>query len=371
MRIQGNIPIANPHAQFEQYKREILAAINRVLESGQYILGSEVEAFEREFAQYLETPYCVATASGTDALALSMIACGVNPGDEVITVANTAVATVSAIEQIGASPVFVDVDPMTRCMDPDKIVSLISPKTKAILPVHLFGFPAALPQIQEIAKAHNLMIIEDCAQAHGAAIGNSKTGNFGDAAAFSFYPTKNLGALGDAGAAVTHNEDVYRKLLQMRQYGWDKHRISQSQGINSRMDELQAAMLRVKLAGLDCDVQRRREIANIYRASINKHSLVPPPKPNHGKEAVHLFVVETNKRRDFREYFKKAGIETAIHYPVPIHQQPAFRNRVRGSDRLPQTENLNASIVSLPLYPQLTDAQIDRVREALRNWRPR
>jgi dTDP-4-amino-4,6-dideoxygalactose transaminase len=370
MKVQENIPVANPYAQFVQYEAGIRSAINRVLENGQYILGCEVEAFEREFAEYIGIPFCVTLASGTDALALSMMACGVSQGDEVITVSNTAVATVAAIEQIGACPVFVDIDPETRCMNPEKITPLITEKTRAILPVHLYGYPAPLPEIREIAQKYNLVVIEDCAQAHGASIGHFKVGTLGDAAAFSFYPTKNLGALGDAGAVVTHRENVYQRLRQIRQYGWDDHRISHFRGVNSRMDELQAAVLRVKLADLDHEVRRRREIAEIYRSVVRNDSIVLPPKPNYGKEAVHLFVVESDHRDDFQAFFNNIGIETAIHYPVPIHQQPAYRDLVSSSAPLVQTEILSKRIVSLPMYPQLSNAQIDRICEALKRWRP-
>jgi dTDP-4-amino-4,6-dideoxygalactose transaminase len=368
MKSLDYIPVANPHAQFLSYEREIRTAIDRVLVSGNYILGPEVEAFELEFAEFMSLPYCVAVANGTDALALSLIACGVSPGDEVITVANTAVATVAAIEQIGAIPVFVDIDPATRCMDPNKIAPAITAKTRAVLPVHLYGHPAAMPDICKIAQRHNLHVVEDCAQAHGASIDGNKVGSFGDVAAFSFYPTKNLGALGDAGAVVTRHESTFRRLHQLRQYGWDQNRESQIAGINSRMDEIQAAILRVKLTGLESELSRRRLIADRFCAAIGDGPLIPPPIPTNGELAVHLFVVESNDRSAFQSFCESEGIGSAIHYPVPIHLHRAYQNRLRISADLYQTERLSKRIVSLPLYPQLTDLQVSHICQALNKW---
>lgn len=362
------ILVAKPSAQFDSHKKQIFEAIRRVLSSGWYILGEEVKSFEKEFAEFLGAQFCVGVGSGTDAIAVALKATGISAGNEVITVSHSAVATVAAIEQIGAVPVFADIDATTRCIDPEKIYPLISEKTKAVVPVHIYGQPAPMEEICFIARQNNLSVIEDCAQAHGAKIHGRKVGTFGDAATYSFYPTKNLGAIGDGGAVVTNSPEIAEKAGFLREYGWEKRYVSSVPGINSRLDELQAAILRVKLAHLSKDNERRREIAEKYHLSIDGVHIIPPAKVESTLHAMHLFVVECEKRESLQKYLKKAGIGSAIHYPMAIHQQPAYMGRIRGGNNLPCTEVLYKRILTLPMYPELTDNQVDRICSALTKW---
>ncbi|MCU7513956.1 MAG: DegT/DnrJ/EryC1/StrS family aminotransferase [Ignavibacteria bacterium] len=362
------IPVANPKAQYLHYASEIDQAIKNVVMSGHYILGPEVEAFEGEFAGFIGTSFCHGVASGTDALAIALRACGVNNGDEVITVSHTAVATVAAIEMAGAIPVFADIDPESRCINPDAIESLISAKTKAVVPVHIYGQPAAMNKIMLIARAYNLKVVEDCCQAHGASIGEKKVGSFGDAAAFSFYPTKNLGALGDGGAVVTSSEEISRKVKMLQQYGWEKRYISSSKGVNSRLDELQAAVLRIKLRNLDQDNHSRIELAGKYSECIKSGIIVTPSPVINTKHVMHLYVVESENRHELARFLAERNIGTAIHYPLPIHKQDAYAGSVRGENHLPNTSRLYETILSLPIYPELKEEQVTRVCSALIEW---
>lgn len=363
------IPIACPGAAFEPQAKEIHSAINRVLASGRYVLGEEVHQFESAFADFNSIKYCVGTASGTDALILALKAVGVGPGDEVITVSHTAVATVAAIELAGGEPVFADIDPTTRCMSPPQLAHLISPKTKVILPVHLYGQPAPMGEIVAIARQNDIQIVEDCAQAHGAEIKGQKVGTFGDAAAFSFYPTKNLGAMGDGGAVVTHSYKIAGRIRQLREYGWDERRISDMPGMNSRLDEVQAAILSVKLPLLSENNKRRRSIANEYRTAIGKKGVIAAPTTIEGTlHAMHLFVIESDQRDDLAAFLKTRGVGTKVHYPCPVHLQPAYKDKYRGSDNLHVTERLCKRILSLPLYPELTDFQVERICMAIREF---
>ena len=365
------IAVANPKAQFEVYRDEIEAAIRRVLGSGWYILGPEVEAFEQEFAEFLGTRHCLGVANGTDALALALRAVGIQSGDEVITVSHSAVATVAAIEQIGAVPVLADIDPVTRCIDPAHIELLISDKTKAVLPVHIYGQPAPMHEIVGLGRKHGLKVIEDCAQAHGAEIDGQKVGTFGDAGAFSFYPTKNLGALGDGGAVITNSFQTAEKVRMLRQYGWRERYISFERGFNSRLDELQAAILRVKLRHLSAGNARRRAIALAYRHALGNGPIQVPSEIPQTTHAMHLFVVESDERDLLRQFLQDQNITTALHYPQAIHQQPAYHDRLRGADLLPATELLYRRILSLPIYPELNDQQLNRICQALQDWAAR
>lgn len=362
------IPVANPAAQFHSHAVAIRAAVERFLTSATYILGPEVDAFEQEFAAFVGAPFCSGVANGTDALAIALRAVGVVPGDEVITVSHSAVATVAAIEQIGATPVFVDIEPASRCLDPASLERLISPKTSAIIVVHIYGQPAALDAVISIAGRHSLKVIEDCAQAHGASLAGRNVGTWGDAAAFSFYPTKNLGALGDGGAVVSTSAETAEQVRILRQYGWRERYISAVPGLNSRLDELQAAVLRAKLPSLGADNARRRVIAAAYRDAIDPTKLIPPAVIADTVHAMHLFVVESEQRDELRDFLHAQGVGTAVHYPQAIHQQPAYIGRIRGGDRLPNTETLYRRIVTLPMYPELTDAQVETVAQALRRW---
>jgi len=359
------IAVANPQAQFLSHEGEIRQALDRVLSKGWYVLGDEVRAFEQEFASFLGLPHAVGVASGTDAIALALLSCGVRPGDEVITVSHSAVATAAAVEQIGALPVFADIDPSTRCLDPELIPQLVSPRTRAVLPVHVYGQPAPMPRIMALAARHGLKVVEDCAQAHGAEIEGKKVGSFGDAAAFSFYPTKNLGAIGDGGAVATANPDIANDLRARREYGWQERYISAFPGLNSRLDELQAAILRVKLPYLERDNQRRREIARRYDEALSGTAIATPAAIPGTRHAMHLYVLECAERDRLQQHLNSHGIGTARHYPAPIHLQPAYRGRTRGGDRLPATEALYGRLVSLPMYPELKDQEVERVAAAL------
>ncbi|GJL49413.1 DegT/DnrJ/EryC1/StrS family aminotransferase [Candidatus Nitrospira salsa] len=362
------IPFANPKAQYLARKLEIDAAISRTLESGWYILGQEVERFEREFAKFLGVNFCVGVGNGTDALALALLSVGVNPGHEVITVANTAIATIAAIEQIGAIPVLADVDLQTRCLDPKTIEGLVTSRTKAIVPVHLFGQPAPMEDINALACKWGLKVVEDCAQAHGAEILGKKVGSYGDAAAFSFYPTKNLGALGDGGAVVTNSEETAETVRQIREYGWTTRFVSNRPGVNSRLDEIQAAVLRVKLPFLDSDNARRRSIAQRYEKAINSCLLVSPKSIDGTLTAMHLCVIECQDREGVKEFLEKEGIGTAIHYPMSVHEQPAYTGRLRGEEYLPCTELLSKKNLSLPMYPELTELEVRHICSVLTQW---
>jgi dTDP-4-amino-4,6-dideoxygalactose transaminase len=363
------IPVANPKAQSEILKKELLDAVTRVINSGWYILGNEVDAFEKEFAEFIGAESCIGVASGTDAVMLALKAAGLKPGDEVITVSHSAVATVAAIEQAGLVPVFADIDDVSRCIDPGMIEALISASTMAIVPVHIYGQPCDMAAIMKIAERHGLKVIEDCAQAHGAMIGNKKSGTFGHAAAFSFYPTKNLGALGDGGAVVTDDDGIADNIKWLREYGWQERYVSSLSGVNSRLDEMQAAILRVKLRHLEKGNERRRQIASRYRDAISESGIKAPVDITDTTHAMHLYVVECEEREKLREYLSSRGIGTAVHYPLAIHQQPAYQSRIRGCGSLANTERLYKKILSLPMYPELTDAQVERVCEAINKWR--
>jgi dTDP-4-amino-4,6-dideoxygalactose transaminase len=365
-----DIQVANPKASYAAHAEAIDGAIKQVLDSGYYILGDEVEAFESEFAIYCQAKYSVGVGNGTDALALAMLACGVQENDEVITVAHTAVATIAAIEQIGATPVFVDITQDSRCMDSAKITDVISEQTTAILPVHIYGHMADMPAIMKVAKQHNLLVIEDCAQAHGAALNDQRAGTYGDASAFSFYPTKNLGCIGDGGAVLTSFENIHEKLIMLREYGWQPRFISKIKGINSRLDEIQAAILRVKLPYLDAEIERRNWIAKRYDDAIGDSDLRKPSILPAARHAMHLYVIETENRESFSDYMTEQGIATAKHYPFAVHQQPAYKDRIKGADALPNTESLYNTNITIPLYPQMTDQEVDRVCHALNNWSP-
>jgi dTDP-4-amino-4,6-dideoxygalactose transaminase len=362
------IPVANPAAQLKPHGPAVREAIERCLASGRYILGPEVKAFEKEFAAFLGASFCVGVANGTDALALALRAAGVSPRDEVITVSHSAVATVAAIEQISAVPVFADIDPISRCLNPAVIEPLISPKTTAIVAVHIYGQPAAMDKIVPIAHHHDLKVVEDCAQAHGAELHGRKVGTWGDAAAFSFYPTKNLGALGDGGAVVTNSSECAERVRMLREYGWKERYISSIPGVNSRLDELQASLLRVKLRSLPAGNARRRQIAAAYYQAIDEATIRSPRAINGTLHAMHLFVVQSARRTELQDFMRAAGVATALHYPKPIHLQPAYGGRIRGSDCLPETESLYRQILTLPMFPELTAGQVERVCDALRRW---
>ncbi len=360
------ISVANPALQYGRYKDEIDAVIREVLDSGSYIIGEKVIAFEKAFSKHIGVSHGIGVGSGTEAIHLALASCNIGPGDEVITVSHTAVATVSAIELTGATPVFVDIDPIFFTMDPDKIENIITSRTKAIIPVHIYGQPVDMYSIMTIAKKNNLFVIEDCAQAHGAEHKHRITGSFGDMACFSFYPTKNLGALGDAGMIVTDDANLAQKAKQLREYGWGKDRfVSLQAGWNTRLDELQAAILLIKLKYLDSDNQARINIAAIYNKEIAHSSILLPAVKDNSKHVFHLYVIRVQNRDEFIKFMSKNEIGTGIHYPFPVHMQPAY-SKLSGD--LKETELITKEIVSLPLYPGLNKADISKVINVVNNF---
>ncbi len=348
---------SNPKAQTVAHRREIDEAIARVLDGGRYILGAEVEAFESELAEYCGVGHAVGVGSGTEALHIALAALGIGPGDEVITTAHTAVATATAIRLCGATPVFADIDERAFTIDPSAIAAVITDKTRAIVPVHLYGHPASLAPI----LALGLPVVEDCAQAHGARYRGQRVGSMGIAGAFSFYPTKNLGAIGDGGAVVTNDADLARRMRLLRQYGWAERYVSSTDGWSSRLDELQAAILRVKLRHLEADNARRRALAKRYDEAL-ADSVVAVPLVHDGAEPVyHLYVVTCGNRDALQLHLRERGIGALVHYPVPVHRQPAYAS----SAALPRTERAAVTVLSLPMYPELTDDEQRRVIDAI------
>ena len=367
------IPQANPGAGYRALKPEIDAAITRALDSGWYILGAEGRAFEAEFAAWLGTTATVGCANGTDALVLALRSRDIGAGSSVVTVSHTAVATVAAIEMTGATPLLLDIEPAFYTLDPRELAEVLRhpppglPPIRAVIAVHLYGQAADLDAIAAICRQHGVALIEDCAQAHGATWHDRKLGTIGDLGTFSFYPTKNLGALGDGGAVATHDAGRATRLAALRQYGWRSHYISDEAGVNSRLDEVQAAILRVKLAHLDAHNARRQAIAAAYDAALAGASLRPPARRAGAGHVFHLYVVRTPQREAVQARLRGLGVATGIHYPSPVHQQPAYRDRVAlGPSGCQQTEAVARHVLSLPLYPELTDAQVEQVCAGLR-----
>ncbi len=352
---------ADPLAGFRAHETEIRAAIERVLVSGHYILGPEVESFEGEFAVYQGGGYTVGVANGTEAIELALRATGVKAGDAVATVANTVSATAAAIEQIGARLVFVEIDPATMLMSAVALAAVLEQEggaVKAVVPVQLYGQPAAMDCIVETARAHGAKVVEDCAQAHGAVWRGRKAGTWGDAAAFSFYPTKNLGALGDGGGVFTRDGEVAACVRQLRQYGWRERYVSEIPGRNSRLDEVQAAVLRVKLRYLEAENAVRRALAARYLERLGEAGLRLPAVADGAEPVWHQFVVRTAEREALRERLAARGIMCGVLYPVPLHWQPAY---AQPGVSLPETERACAEVLSLPVHPGLAVADVDRV----------
>lgn len=342
---------------------ELEAAALRVLKSGWFILGPEVEAFEAEFAAYHGVAHAVGVANGTDAIELALKAVGIGPGDEVITVAHTAVATVCAIEDAGAKPVMVDIDPATYTMDAAAAEAAITPRTKALLPVHLYGHPADMTALSDLATRKNLLLIEDCAQAHGARHNERLVGTMGQVAAFSFYPTKNLGALGDGGAVITNDAQIAGKLRRLRNYGQKTRYEHVERGGNSRLDEIQAALLRVKLAHLDEHNAIRRELAAHYGQHLKGVTL--PVEREGVYHVYHLYVIRHTQRDQLRDALKENGVGTLIHYPIPVHRQEGYRDLGYAAGSLPITERITGEILSLPMYVGLTPNDVETVAKAV------
>lgn len=366
----------DPKAGYLAHQGEIDRAIAAVLGRGQYVLGEEVTAFEREFAGFLSARCAVGVASGTDALQLALRACGVGPGDVVITVSLTAVATVAAIELVGATPLLVDIDPETFTMDPAGLRSAIEShlagdkgRLKAVIPVHLYGQGADMPAVTAITRRHGLSVIEDCCQSHGASVAGRMTGTWGDAAAFSFYPTKNLGALGDGGAFVTNDARLASKARLLREYGWKTRQVSELPGMNSRLDELQAAILRVKLRYLAKENSRRVDLAGIYERALRGLPLELPSIRSGSNHVYHQYVIRSAQRDGLKDFLRETGVGTLVLYPVPVHLQPAYKGRVRiGPGGLGRTEQACGEVLCLPMHPYLTDAEAGSVAGLVSRW---
>ncbi|PIQ86817.1 MAG: erythromycin biosynthesis sensory transduction protein eryC1 [Candidatus Omnitrophica bacterium CG11_big_fil_rev_8_21_14_0_20_45_26] len=366
--IHLKIPFFDLKPAHDELKKELGAAYQTIFESNAYILGIETEAFEREFADYCGSQHAVSVASGTDALYLALRACEIGPGDEVITVSHTFIATALAITQTGAKPVFVDIDPKTYHMDPAKIEAALTPQTKAILPVDLYGQPADLNPILDIAKQKKLRIIEDAAQAHGAKYFQKRVGSITDATCFSFYPSKNLGALGDGGAVTTNDREIAERLKLLRNYGQKEKNIHQIKGTNSRLDSLQAAFLRVKLKKLNEWNQMRQKCAVWYREILTGVKDVELPWVAPEREHVyHLFVILHPKRDQLKKKLEEKGIGVGLHYPKAIHQQPAFREMSGQAADLKVTEKVASQCLSLPMYPHLSRDMVELIGQAIKS----
>lgn len=353
-------------AEYAFFETQIMREIERVLKSGWYILGQEVKSFEEKFASYLGAKYCIGVANGLEALQISLMALDIGKGDEVITVSNSAVATALAISNLGAKIVFVDVDNYQH-LDVTKIEQAITKKTKAIIPVHLFGQSVDIKQIVKVAQKYQLAVIEDACQAHGAEIEGKKVGTFGVFGCFSFYPTKNLGGYGDGGALVTDSKELYEKCKMLRNYGQKTRYVHQIQGINSRLDEIQAAILNVKLKKLEFVINKRNKIAQLYLKELAgvKRIKLPEIRKN-SRHAFHLFVIETEKRDQLQQFLIDKGIECLIHYPIPIHKQDCYQEY--NSLYLPHTETLAESILSLPIHPFMSQKDVKKVCSSIKEF---
>lgn len=364
-----NVPFLDLKSQYWEIKPEIMASIERVLDTGQYVLGAEVAEFEREFAGRVNAAHGVAMNSGTSALQLALLAGGVSPGDEVITVPLTFVASVAAIEYVGARPVLVDVDSRTYTMDPEAIEAAVTPKTKAIMPVHLYGQPADMDPITEIAKRHGLLVVEDAAQAHLATYNGRSCGALGDLAGFSFYPGKNLGAYGEGGLVTTNDAAYDRTLRMLRDWGQEKKYEHVLKGFNARMEAIQGAILRVKLRYLENWTRLRRERAHQYRLLLADCPGVTIPYERAGCEHVyHIYPLLVEDREKLRKYLHAQGIGTGIHYPYPVHVLEAYRDLEYRTGDFPVAERVAAQVVSLPMFPEMTSDQTETVAHAVREW---
>ena len=362
------IPCANPTAQFFSYQDEIEAAVLNVMRSNRYILGPEVEALESEFSSYIGSEATVGVASGTDALIIALRALDIGAGDEVITVSHTAVATVAAIEACGAIPVLVDIDPAYFTLNPEQLSEVVTSRTRAVIVVHLYGQAADLDIISEFCVSKGLALIEDVAQAHGAKWRGKRLGGWGRIGCFSCYPTKNLGAIGDAGLITTSDLKIASKMRSLREYGWRNRYISEICGLNSRLDEIQAAILRVKLRYLDADNQRRSLLAAEYSKQLAKTSIqVPAVRPN-GEHVYHLYVVRSRRRDALINYLKDRDIYAGIHYPSPIHLQPAYRDRILTAKSMTVTEEIASELLSLPIYPEMSMRSLNNITNIIREF---
>lgn len=366
------IPFLNLKQINNRYQEELKAACARVIDSGKYILGEELKLFEQQFSSFCDVRHTIGVASGLDALTLVFRAWKelgkLNDGDEVIVQANTYIASILAITENNLVPILVEPNTQSYNLDPLTIRSAITPRTKAILPVHIYGALSPMKDINEIAKEFNLLVLEDCAQAHGAALNNKKAGAFGDAAGFSFYPGKNLGALGDAGAITTNNDELAQTIRSLQNYGSSIKYENEYQGINSRLDEIQAAMLSIKLKNLSTETAKRKQIADWYLSEISNSNILLPHTSDSASHVWHLFVIQCTKRSSLIEHLEKEGIQTLIHYPIPAHKQKAFKQWNNLS--LPITEKIHQQILSLPMDPTLSNENIKKIINAINHFTP-
>lgn len=360
------IQFVNLQKQYQNIKKEINFALKRVLEKQVFILGEELEKFEEEFAQYLKTKYVVGVDNGSDGLVLALLALGIGKGDEVITPVNSFISTTFAITEVGARPVFVDIDPKTHQLNVEQVKKKISRKTKAILPVHLYGSPCQIDVLEEMGKKHGIFLVEDACQAHGASFRGKKLGTFGDIGLFSFYPGKNLGGYGNGGAVCTLDRKLYRQLLRLRNFGQRKKYYHEIIGKNSKLDDLQAAILRVKLKYLDAWNIKRNNWAREYQKRLKDFKM--PTVIADGKSNYHLFVIECQRRDQLKDYLLKKGIHAQIHYPVPIHLQQCYKYLGYRRGDFPVAERVVKRILSLPMYPELTKKEINFITKTIKDF---
>jgi dTDP-4-amino-4,6-dideoxygalactose transaminase len=360
------IPVLDVGATYEELRDDIDRAVRQVLDSGWYIGGPSVEGFEDQFARYCGAGHCVGTGNGLEALALSLRALGIGAGDEVIVPANTYIATWLAVSMVGATPVPVEPDEASYCIDPAKIPAAITPQTRCIMPVHLYGHPCAMDEIMAIARTHDLVVVEDAAQAHGAAVGGRKIGSHGDAVAWSFYPTKNLGAFGDAGAVTTNRPDIAERLRLLRNYGSEAKNVHEIKGVNSRLDPVQAAILSVKLRHLDAWQERRQEIARRYAELFAGSNRVIAPSAGPGAlHAWHLYVIRVDRRDEIIERLTASGVASMPHYPTPPFLQPAYAEMNADAARWPLSTSLAETVLSIPMGPHMKSGEVEQVAEAV------
>jgi dTDP-4-amino-4,6-dideoxygalactose transaminase len=361
------IPFVDLKAQYLSIKAEIDEAIGRVLDTSAFVLGREVEAFERAFAEYVGAKFCVGVSNGTAAIQLAVMACGIGAGDEVIVPANTFFASAEGVSTANATPVFVDADPFSYNLDPSKIEAAITKRTRAIMPVHLYGQAADLDPIFEIAAKHNLLVIEDAAQAHGSLYKGKRVGALARAGCFSFYPGKNLGAYGEGGAVVTNDETIARRLRLLRDHGSERKYVHEIIGYNFRLEGIQGAVLNVKLRYLDKWNDLRRAHAARYNELLKGSRLTLPREMPYARHIYHLYVVQTEERDALQKRLNEAGVQTGIHYPVPVHLQPAYASMGHKQGDFPESEKQARRVLSLPMFPELTNEQIEKVAEVINN----
>ena len=364
----SNIPFLDLKAQYRTIKDEISQAIAAVLDSGHFVLGEQVEAFEHDFAAYCGARYAVAVNSGTSALHLALLALGVGPGHEVITVPFTFVATVAAIHYTGARTVFVDIDPASYTLDADQLERAISRRTKAIIPVHLYGQPADMTAISEIARRHGLAVIEDACQAHGAEHHGKRVGSLGDLACLSFYPGKNLGAYGEGGIVITSHEPFVRTIRMLRDWGQERKYDHVLKGYNYRMEAIQGAILGVKLRYLEAWTEARRRQARLYDARLSNSSVEPPKAMSHARHVYHVYAIRSQQRDALQGFLQTRGIQTGIHYPTPVHLQKAYADLGYRKGDFPHSERAAAEVLSLPMYPELSNTAIEQVAGAIQSF---